>query len=181
LQHISDKILKSMRRGVNGTYTRKLMADVRKRLPQAAIRTAFIVGYPGETEKEFEELKVFVREMKFDRMGVFTYSHEEDTHAFSLQDNIPEKVKNARAAELMALQQEISANLNFVKIGQTLKVLIDRKEGNYYIGRTEFDSPEVDNEVLIEHHENLQIGVFYPVLITASDDFDLYGIIEKNL
>jgi ribosomal protein S12 methylthiotransferase len=181
LQHISDKILKSMRRGVTGADTRKLIADMRKRLPQAAIRTAFIVGYPGETEKEFEELKEFVREMKFERMGVFTYSHEEDTHAFSLEDIIPEKVKNARAAELMALQQEISANLNFVKIGQTLKVLIDRKEGNYYIGRTEFDSPEVDNEVLIEDHENLQIGSIYPVLITASDDFDLRGIIEKNL
>jgi ribosomal protein S12 methylthiotransferase len=119
--------------------------------------------------------------MKFERMGVFTYSHEEDTHAFSLEDSIPEKVKNDRAAELMALQQEISANLNFVKIGQTLKVIIDRKEGNYYIGRTEFDSPEVDNEVLIEDHKNLQIGFFYPVLITASEDFDLHGIVVENL
>jgi ribosomal protein S12 methylthiotransferase len=181
LQHVSDKILKSMRRGVNGADTRKLIADIRKRLPQAAIRTAFIVGYPGETEKEFDELKQFMEEMKFDRMGVFTYSHEEDTHAFSLKDSVLQEVKNARAAELMTLQQEISANLNNVKIGQTLNVLIDRKEGNYYIGRTEFDSPEVDNEVLIEDHENLQIGTFYSVLITAAEDFDLHGIVRRNL
>jgi len=181
LQHISDKILKSMRRGINGADTRKLIAGMRKRLPQAAIRTAFIVGYPGETEKEFEELKEFVKEMKFDRMGVFTYSHEEDTHAFSLKDDITDEVKNARAAELMALQQEISTNLNFVKIGQELKVLIDRKEGNYYIGRTEFDSPEVDNEVLIGDQVHLQIGTFYSVLINAADNFDLYGIADENL
>jgi len=170
-----------MRRGINGADTRKLIAGMRKRLPQAAIRTAFIVGYPGETEKEFEELKEFVKEMKFDRMGVFTYSHEEDTHAFSLKDDITDEVKNARAAELMALQQEISTNLNFVKIGQELKVLIDRKEGNYYIGRTEFDSPEVDNEVLIGDQVHLQIGTFYSVLINAADNFDLYGIADENL
>jgi ribosomal protein S12 methylthiotransferase len=181
LQHISDKILKSMRRGVNGADTRKLISDMRRRLPKAAIRTAFIVGYPGETDKEFEELKQFVQETKFERMGVFTYSHEEDTHAFGLDDTIPEKVKNERAAELMALQQEISANLNFVKIGQKLKVLVDRKEGNYYIGRTEFDSPEVDNEVLIGDIENIEPGAFYEVLITGADDFDLYGTIEKTL
>jgi ribosomal protein S12 methylthiotransferase len=181
LQHISDRILKSMRRGVNGIETRKLIADMRNRIPHAAIRTAFIVGYPGETEQEFEELKQFIQEVKFERMGVFTYSHEEDTHAFNLKDDIPGEVKNARAAELMALQQEISANLNFVKIDQKLKVLIDRKEGNYYIGRTEFDSPEVDNEVLIEDQAQLQIGSFYTVLITAAEDFDLHGIINENL
>jgi ribosomal protein S12 methylthiotransferase len=181
LQHISDKLLKSMRRGVNGADTRKLITDMRMRLPQAAIRTAFIVGYPGETENEFKELKQFVQETKFERMGVFTYSHEEDTHAFDLKDTIPEKVKNERAAELMAMQQEISANLNFVKIGQKLKVLVDRKEGNYYIGRTEFDSPEVDNEVLIAENGNLEPGAFYEVLITGADDFDLYGTIEKTL
>jgi len=181
LQHISDRILKSMRRGTDGAETRKLIADMRNRFPQAAIRTAFIVGYPGETEKEFDELKRFVQEMKFDRMGVFTYSHEEDTHAFSLKDDITDELKNKRAAELMELQQEISANLNFVKIGQKLKVLIDRKEGNYYIGRTEFDSPEVDNEVLIEDQTQLQIGAFYSVQITAAEDFDLHGIINENL
>ena len=170
-----------MRRGTDGAETRKLIADMRNRFPQAAIRTAFIVGYPGETEKEFDELKRFVQEMKFDRMGVFTYSHEEDTHAFSLKDDITDELKNKRAAELMELQQEISANLNFVKIGQKLKVLIDRKEGNYYIGRTEFDSPEVDNEVLIEDQTQLQIGAFYSVQITAAEDFDLHGIINENL
>ena len=180
LQHISDSILKSMRRGVNGAETRALIAGMREKLPEAAIRTAFIVGYPGETEADFNELKQFVEEAKFDRMGVFTYSHEEDTHAYGLTDDIPEKVKQERAAELMAVQQQISAELNMAKIGTTLKVLIDRKEGNYYIGRSEFDSPEVDNEVLIEDGEVLQIGAFYSVLISSSDDFDLYGAIVQN-
>ena len=180
LQHISDSILKSMRRGVNGAETRALIAGMREKLPEAAIRTAFIVGYPGETEADFNELKQFVEEAKFDRMGVFTYSHEEDTHAYGLTDDIPEKVKQERAAELMAVQQQISAKLNMAKIGTTLKVLIDRKEGNYYIGRSEFDSPEVDNEVLIEDGEVLQIGAFYSVLISSSDDFDLYGAIVQN-
>ena len=175
LQHISDSILKSMRRGINGAETRALIAGMRERLPQAAIRTAFIVGYPGETEDDFNELKLFVAEAKFDRMGVFTYSHEEDTHAFGLEDDVPEEVKQARAAELMALQQVISAKLNTAKIGRTLRVLIDRQEGDFYIGRSEFDSPEVDNEVLIQAGEELQIGTFYNILVTAADDFDLYG------
>ena len=175
LQHISDSILKSMRRGINGAETRALIAGMRERLPQAAIRTAFIVGYPGETEDDFSELKLFVAEAKFDRMGVFTYSHEEDTHAFGLEDDVPEEVKQARAAELMALQQVISAKLNTAKIGRTLRVLIDRQEGDFYIGRSEFDSPEVDNEVLIQAGEELQIGTFYNILVTAADDFDLYG------
>lgn len=180
LQHISDSVLKSMRRGINGADTRALIAGMRERLPQAAIRTAFIVGYPGETDADFNELKQFVEEAQFDRMGVFTYSHEEDTQAFGLDDNIPEEVKQARAAELMAVQQQISAKLNASKIGSTLKVLIDRKEGNYYIGRTEFDSPEVDNEVLIQDSEILQIGTFYNILITSADDFDLYGeVVQK--
>lgn len=180
LQHISDSVLKSMRRGINGADTRALIAGMRERLPQAAIRTAFIVGYPGETDANFNELKQFVEEAQFDRMGVFTYSHEEDTQAFGLDDDIPEKVKQARAAELMELQQKISAKLNASKIGSTLKVLIDRKEGNYYIGRTEFDSPEVDNEVLIQDSEILQIGTFYNILITSADDFDLYGeVVQK--
>lgn len=180
LQHISDSVLKSMRRGINGADTRALIAGMRERLPQAAIRTAFIVGYPGETDANFNELKQFVEEAQFDRMGVFTYSHEEDTQAFGLDDNIPEEVKQARAAELMAVQQQISAKLNASKIGSTLKVLIDRKEGNYYIGRTEFDSPEVDNEVLIQDSEILQIGTFYNILITSADDFDLYGeVVQK--
>ena len=180
LQHISDSVLKSMRRGINGADTRALIAGMRERLPQAAIRTAFIVGYPGETDADFNELKQFVEEAQFDRMGVFTYSHEEDTQAFGLADDILEKVKQDRAAELMALQQQISAKLNAAKIGSMLKVLVDRKEGNYYIGRTEFDSPEVDNEVLIQDSEILQIGTFYNILITSADDFDLYGeVVQK--
>jgi ribosomal protein S12 methylthiotransferase len=181
LQHISDSILKSMHRGISGAETRALIAGIREKLPQAAIRTAFIVGYPGETEANFNELKQFVEEAQFDRMGVFTYSHEEDTYAFGLIDDVPEEVKQARAAELMAVQQQISAKLNTAKIGSTFKVLIDRKEGNYYIGRTEFDSPEVDNEVLIQDVEVLQIGTFYSILITAADDFDLNGEIVRNL
>jgi len=180
LQHISDSVLKSMRRGINGAETRALIAGMRERLPQAAIRTAFIVGYPGETEADFNELKQFVVETQFDRMGVFTYSHEEDTHAFSLKDDIPEGVKQARAAELMAVQQQISAKLNTAKTGNIYKVLVDRKEGNYYISRSEFDSPEVDNEVLIPDGEILQIGEFYSTLITSADDFDLYGEIVRN-
>ncbi len=180
LQHISDSILKSMRRGINGAETRALISAMRERLPQAAIRTAFIVGYPGETEADFNELKLFVAEAKFDRMGVFTYSHEEDTHAFGLKDDVPEEIKQERAAELMTLQQVISAKLNTAKIGRTLKVLIDRKEGDYYIGRSEFDSPEVDNEVLIADSEELQIGTFYAILVTAADDFDLYGEVARK-
>lgn len=180
LQHISDSILKSMRRGINGAKTRALISAMRERLPQAAIRTAFIVGYPGETEADFNELKLFVAEAKFDRMGVFTYSHEEDTHAFGLKDDVPEEIKQERAAELMTLQQVISAKLNTAKIGRTLKVLIDRKEGDYYIGRSEFDSPEVDNEVLIADSEELQIGTFYAILVTAADDFDLYGEVARK-
>jgi ribosomal protein S12 methylthiotransferase len=170
-----------MHRGISGAETRTLIAGIRKKLPQAAIRTAFIVGYPGETEANFNELKQFVEEAQFDRMGVFTYSHEEDTYAFGLIDDVAEEVKQARAAELMAVQQQISAKLNTAKIGSTFKVLIDRKEGNYYIGRTEFDSPEVDNEVLIQDVEVLQIGAFYSILITAADDFDLNGEIVRNL
>ena len=180
LQHISTRILTSMRRGVNREETISLIRKFREELPGAAIRTAFIVGYPGETEEEFSELKQFIRETKFDRVGVFTYSHEEDTSAFKLQDNLPEEVKQQRAAEIMELQQEISLELNNLKVGKTFKTLIDRIEGDYYIGRTEFDSPEVDNEVLIKVAGKLKIGDFYNVKIIRADEFDLYGAIIKS-
>jgi len=180
LQHISDRILKSMRRGVDKAITYKLMQQFRESLPGAAVRAAFIVGYPGETEEEFEELKAFIRETKFDRVGVFTYSHEEDTNAFGLADDVPAEVKQSRAAEIMEIQQEISLNLNQRKIGKTLPVLIDRLEGEYFVGRTEFDSPEVDNEVLINSSAKLKIGEFYTVKITEADAFDLYGSIIKH-
>jgi len=179
LQHISDRILKSMRRGVDKAGTYELMVKFRKQLPEAAVRAAFIVGYPGETEAEFEELKTFIRDTKFDRVGVFTYSHEEDTHAFGLTDDVPAEVKQMRAAEIMEIQQNISLELNQQKIGKSLKVLVDRVEGEYFVGRTEFDSPEVDNEVLINFVTKLKIGEFYNVKITSADAFDLYGEIVK--
>jgi ribosomal protein S12 methylthiotransferase len=179
LQHISDRILKSMRRGVDKTGTYDLMAKFRKQLPGAAVRAAFIVGYPGETEEEFEELKTFIRDTKFDRVGVFTYSHEEGTFAFGLSDDIPDDVKQSRAAEIMEMQQGISLELNQVKIGKSFKVLIDSMEGEFFVGRTEFDSPEVDNEVLINNSSKLNIGEFYTTRITEADAFDLYGEIEK--
>jgi ribosomal protein S12 methylthiotransferase len=169
-----------MRRGVNKEETISLISRFREALPGAAIRTAFIVGYPGETEEEFSELKEFIRETKFDRVGVFTYSHEEDTNAFKLQDDIPEEFKQQRAAEIMEIQQEISLELNNLKVGRTFKTLIDRLEGEYYTGRTEFDSPEVDNEVLIKVAGELKIGDFYNVKIFRADEFDLYGTIIKS-
>lgn len=177
LQHISDRILKSMRRGVDKQGTLDLLAKFRLKLPDAAVRTAFIVGYPGETEEEFEELKSFIREAKFDRVGVFTYSHEEDTHAFGLVDDVPAEIKQSRADEIMEIQQAISLELNKQKISKSLKVIIDRQEGEYFIGRTEFDSPEVDNEVLIKCTTKLKIGEFYTAKITEVDAFDLYAII----
>ena len=179
LQHINSRILKSMRRGVNADETRELIRSFREKLPETAIRTAFIVGYPGETEEEFAELKEFVRETRFDRVGVFTYSHEEDTRAYELEDDVTEELKHQRADELMEIQQEISAQLNQAKIGKTFKVLIDRLEGDFFIGRTEFDSPEIDNEVLIKSDLNLKIGDFCLVKITEADAFDLYGSINN--
>ncbi|MBI2280180.1 MAG: 30S ribosomal protein S12 methylthiotransferase RimO [Bacteroidetes bacterium] len=176
LQHASDNMLKAMRRGTTRENTTKLVNEIRTLIPNIAIRTTFIVGFPGETKEDIEEMKNWVKEMKFDRLGVFTYSHEENTHAFALKDNVSEKEKQRRAAEVMGLQQGISLALNESKIGKTFKVLFDRVEGNYFVGRTEFDSPEVDNEVLVEKVDNfVRIGDFATVEITGADDFDLYG------
>lgn len=175
LQHISDRILKSMRRGVDKQRTYELMKKFRQQLPEAVVRTAFIVGYPGETDEEFEELKTFIRETRFDRVGVFTYSHEEDTFAYGLEDDVPEEVKQKRASQIMEIQQDISLELNALKVGKIFNVLIDRIEGEYYIGRTEHDSPEVDNEVLISFASELTIGDFYQARIVSVDAFDLYA------
>lgn len=174
LQHISDSVLKSMRRGTTFAKTNALLEQMREKVPGMAIRTTLIVGYPGETEEDFEILKKWVQDMKFDRLGCFTYSHEENTHAFNLVDDVPEDVKTERVEEIMAIQQEISANLNSSKIGKEFKVLIDRREGEFFVGRTEFDSPDVDNEVLIDT-DYLKAGEFVKVKITDSSDYDLYG------
>lgn len=178
LQHISDNMLQRMHRHVTKEETYTLIEQFRKEVPGIHLRTTLMVGYPGETEIDFEELKEFVRKVRFDRMGAFAYSEEEGTYsAQHYIDNIPQEVKEKRLDELMAIQTQISAELGKSKIGKQLKVIIDRIEGDYYIGRSEFDSPEVDPEVLIERNENLQlqIGHFYPVKIVSAEDFDLYG------
>ncbi len=177
LQHGSSKILKAMRRGIDREKTEALVREIREKIPTIAFRTTLIVGYPGETQEDFEEMYQFVDDMKFDRLGVFTYSHEDNTHAFNFEDDVPEEVKKDRAEEIMELQSGISYLLNEEKIGKTFKVLFDRVEGDYFIGRTEFDSPDVDNEVLVKKDENtfIRIGDFANVLITKADHYDLYG------
>jgi ribosomal protein S12 methylthiotransferase len=176
LQHISDNILKSMKRGTTKEKTTKLLQEFRERVPGMAIRTTLIVGYPGETQEDFEILRDWVQEMKFERLGCFTYSHEENTGAFTLEDDVPQEVKQARAAEIMDLQSQISWDLNQEKIGETFKCVIDRKEGQYFIGRTEFDSPDVDNEVLVDASKfYLKTGDFVNLKITDATEFDLYA------
>ena len=176
LQHISDSLLKSMRRGTTKEKTTKLLKDFRAAVPEITIRTTLIVGYPGETQEDFEIMRDWVQEMKFERLGCFTYSHEENTHAYLLEDNVPEEVKQARAAEIMDLQSQISWDLNQNKIGKIFKCIIDRKEGQYFIGRTEFDSPDVDNEVLIDASNfYVKIGEFTDIKIFDATEFDLYG------
>ena len=176
LQHISDRILKSMRRGTTEAKTTKLLQEFRAAVPEMTIRTTLIVGYPGETEEDFETLKNWVVAMRFERLGCFTYSHEENTHAFSLVDDVPEETKQERANIIMEIQSQISWELNQKKVGETFRCIIDRKEGNYFIGRTEFDSPDVDNEVLIDAAKHyVKQGEFVNVKITEAADFDLYG------
>ena len=176
LQHISDSILKSMRRGTTKEKTTKLLQEFRAQVPNMTIRTTLIVGYPGETEENFQELKQWVSDMRFERLGCFTYSHEENTHAYNLEDDVPEDVKIDRANQIMEIQSQISWELNQFKIGQEFKVIVDRKEGNYFVGRTEFDSPDVDNEVLIDATKiYLKTGEFTTVKIIEAEDFDLYG------
>jgi len=177
LQHASTKMLKAMRRGITKEKTVELVNKMREVVPNIAIRTTLIAGYPGETEEDFQEMMDWVEEVRFDRLGIFPYSHEENTHAFNFEDDVPDEVKKERAEEIMELQSGISYELNQAKIGKTFKVLFDRIEGDYFIGRTEFDSPDVDNEVLVKKDENtyIRIGDFANVKITNADHYDLYG------
>lgn len=176
LQHISDSILKSMKRGTTQAKTTKLLQEFRKAVPDMAIRTTLIVGYPGETEEDFQTLKSWVEEMRFERLGCFAYSHEENTGAYALEDDVPQEVKQERSNQIMELQSQISWELNQQKIGKEFKVVIDRKEGDKFIGRTEFDSPDVDNEVLIDAAKfYLKTGDFATVKITEAADYDLYA------
>ncbi len=180
LQHINDEILKSMKRGTSFEKTNDLIKDFRMKVPNIAIRTSLIIGYPGETEEKFQELKQWVQDTKFDRLGVFTYSHEENTSAFDLVDDVPDEIKKARAEEIMDLQTHISWELNQEKVGKTFKVLFDRKEGDYFIGRTEFDSPDVDNEVLVKATDSyIRMGDFAKIKINKTDHFDLYGDVAE--
>jgi ribosomal protein S12 methylthiotransferase len=177
LQHANNDVLKRMRRQITQEETRELIAIARQKVPDIAIRTTMLVGFPGETEAEFQDLCDFVADMKFERVGAFQYSHEEDTSAYEIADNVDAAVKAERAERLMAIQQDISFDKNQAKVGKQLRVLFDRKEGGYYVGRTEHDSPEVDNEVLVKASKKnyVRIGDFADVLITKAEDFDLYG------
>jgi ribosomal protein S12 methylthiotransferase len=181
LQHISDSMLKSMRRGTTKQKTIDLVNMIRDKVPGMAIRTSLIAGYPGETEKDHEEMLQWIQDSRFERLGVFTYSHEENTHAHALVDDVPAEVKQERADAVMDVQMGISASLNQEKIGNTYKVLFDRKEGPYFIGRTEFDSPEVDNEVLVEAKDDayVRVGDFAQVKIDRAEEFDLFGTFVK--
>ncbi len=176
-QHISNNVLNLMRRNITKQETYDLIKRIRKTVPDIALRTTLLVGHPNETEQDFEELKQFVKDIKFDRLGVFTYSHEEDTYAYkNYKDNVPEQVKQQRADEIMEIQRQISKELNIKKIGKQFNVIIDREEGDYFIGRTEYDSPEVDDEVLVSKNDsNIITGNFYKVEIISSDDYDLYA------
>jgi len=177
LQHIADNVLKSMRRGTTKEKTTNLLKEFRKAVPGMTIRTTLIVGYPGETEEDFQILKNWVEEMRFERLGCFTYSHEENTHAYLLEDDVPADVKQQRANEIMEIQSQISWDLNQEKIGQTFRCIIDRKEGAHFVARTEFDSPDVDNEVLIDASlAYMKTGEFVNIKITDATEFDLYGV-----
>ncbi|TXC81983.1 30S ribosomal protein S12 methylthiotransferase RimO [Luteibaculum oceani] len=175
LQHASNNMLKAMRRGITREKTTKLISDIREQIPNIAIRTTLISGYPGETEEDHQEMLNWVKETRFERLGVFTYSHEENTHAYNFEDDVPAEVKEQRVAEIMEVQEEISMELNREKVGQEFNVLIDRVEGDYFVGRTEYDSPEVDNEVLINKKHYLRVGDFCKVVVDKTEAFDLYA------
>ena len=178
LQHASTNMLKAMRRGITREKTYELINSIREKVPGISLRTTLIAGYPGETYQDFEEMKEWVQENKFDRLGIFTYSHEENTHAYKVADDVPEEIKKQRADEIMEIQSDISFELNQEKVGNTYKVLFDRVEGNHFIGRTEYDSPEVDNEVWVDKKNNfVRLGDFANVKITSAEHFDLYGVV----
>lgn len=182
LQHGSTRMLQAMRRGITREKTEELIAQIREKVPGIAIRTTLIAGYPGETEEDFQEMYDWVERSRFDRLGIFTYSHEENTHAYNFEDDVPEEIKKQRADAIMELQSGISYELNQEKIGNEYDVLFDRIEGDYFIGRTEFDSPEVDNEVLVKKNNTtyIRIGDFTRVKIISADHYDLYGEVVEN-
>ena len=181
LQHISDNILKSMRRGITSRQTRELLLQLREEIPDLALRTTFIVGYPGETDKEFQELCNFVEEIKFDKMGTFTYSQEENTGSHSLGDPVPDEIKKVRQSRLMEIQREISAERNAELIGRKLKILVESLEGDFYVGRSYRDAPEVDGEVLIDSgDDSIMLGNFYNAEVYDSDEYDLFARLMKN-
>ncbi len=180
LQHGSTRMLNFMRRGITREKTEQLLQTIREKVPGIAIRTTVIAGHPGETNEDFQEMLKFIERSRFERLGVFSYSHEENTHSHSMNDDVPAVVKQERVDEIMELQQGISFELNQAKIGQTFKVLIDRKESGNFIGRTEFDSPEVDNEVIVASKNYLRLGDFAKVRITAATEFDLTGVVTPN-
>lgn len=181
LQHASTNMLKAMRRGTTREKTTQLIHDIRERVPGIAIRTTLICGYPGETEDDFQQMCDWVQEMRFERLGCFTYSHEENTHAHNFEDDVPEEVKKARSERIMEIQSAISMELNEAKVGKTFKVLFDRIEGGYFVGRTEFDSPDVDNEVWVKQEDDvhIRIGDFEEVIIERADHYDLYGKVSR--
>ncbi len=181
IQHIHNEVLKNMKRGITKEKTTELIFKIRDLIPHVALRTSIMVGFPNETEEQFQELLNWLKEIRFDRLGVFTYSHEENTSAYSMKDNVTQKVKKQRADKVMHQQQKISYDLNQKKIGKTFKTIIDKKEGQYWIGRTEHDSPDIDNEILIKRSNiNLKAGNFYEVKITDAEEFDLHGEIIKE-
>jgi len=177
LQHGADQVLKNMRRGITRQKTAQLLSDIRSRVPDIAIRTTLICGFPGESEDDHKEMLDWVAESRFDRLGCFTYSHEEDTHAYTMEDDVPEEEKRRRVEEVMSLQAGISAELNAAKVGKTFKVLFDRNDAGVFIGRTQYDSPDVDCEVRIEAGEDtyVRLGDFADVTIESATEFDLYG------
>ena len=178
LQHITDNMLKSMRRGTTKQKTIDLVNMIRDKVPNIAIRTTLIAGYPGETEKDHDEMAEWVTNTRFDRLGIFTYSHEDNTHAFALNDDVPAEIKQERADNIMSIQQGISKEMNEQKVGKSFKVLFDKKEGDYFVGRTEFDSAEVDNEVLVDAATNfVRVGDFATIEITSAEDYDLFGVV----
>jgi ribosomal protein S12 methylthiotransferase len=177
LQHGADQVLKNMRRGITREKTAKLLSDIRTRIPDIAIRTTLICGFPGESEDDHKEMLDWVGESRFDRLGCFTYSHEEDTHAYTMEDNVPEEEKRRRVEDVMSLQAGISAELNAAKVGKTFKVLFDRNDAGIFIGRTQYDSPDVDCEVRVESGDDtyVRLGDFADVTIESATEFDLFG------
>jgi ribosomal protein S12 methylthiotransferase len=181
LQHINDSVLKSMRRNTSRQETLELIKDFREKIPDVALRTTLLVGYPGETKEQFNELLTFVKATRFERLGVFTYSPEEGTRAYDLPDTVKEKEKQSRADKIMAIQQQISLELNLLKVGKTFRVLIDKEESDYYIGRTEYDSPEVDNDVFVNKTSGIKSGEFYDVHIDSASEFELFGTVVNMI